>query len=207
MLAPFMRVRPRFGAALETLQPHMSQDEQRCYQKHLARSETVVEFGLGGSTLLALKQPNITKFVGVDSDLEWIRRLNEAPEAAACGGTVKFLHADIGKVGRWGRPSNKKKIGNWPQYSQAPWALIGRPDLVFVDGRFRVSCIMESVLRGRSDSLTIVHDFWDRPNYQCTLPFLECLESCGTLGVFTAKPGLNREAATALLEDYRLVPD
>ena len=202
-----MGVRPQFGTAPETLQPRMSEDEQRCYQKHLARSESVVEFGLGGSTLLALKQPNITKFIGVDSDPEWIRRLEEAPEAAACGRTVKFLHAGIGEVGDWGRPLNAEKIGNWPQYSQAPWGLIGKPDLVFVDGRFRVSCIMESVLRGRPDTVTIVHDFWNRPDYHCTLPFLECQERCDTLGVFTAKPGLNREAAAALLEEYRLVPD
>jgi len=202
-----MRVRPRSGAALETLRPHMSEDEQRCYQEHLGRSETVVEFGLGGSTLLALRLPNITKFVGVDSDLEWIRKLNDTPEAAAGGRSAKFLHADIGEVGAWGRPSNNEKIDSWPQYSLAPWGLIGRPDLVFVDGRFRVSCIMESVLRGRSDTLTIVHDYWDRSEYHCTLPFLEWQESCGTLGVFTAKQGLNREAAAALLEEYRFVPD
>ena len=186
---------------------HMAPEERDCYEHLLTLSETVVEYGVGGSTLMALKQRGLKKLISVDSDPRWIDNISQVPEVASAisDGTANILYADIGEVGRWGKPVGKEKIEQWFRYPATPWEHIDRADLVFVDGRFRVACIIEAVLRAQPRTIIAVHDFWDRPQYHATLQFLEWRQSCGTLGVFRARADIDRESAMALLEKARII--
>ena len=189
------------------IRPKMSSNEEECYKHLLSLSKRVVEYGIGGSTLMALRQRGVTNFVCVESDPRWIARVSQISvvRTAISRDIAKILHVDIGRVGDWGAPIDEEKIDQWFRYPAAPWEHIDHADLVFVDGRFRVACIMESVLRAQPHTLIAVHDFWSRPSYHVTLPFLEWQQSCDTLGVFRSKMAIDRERAMALLEKSRHV--
>ena len=191
----------------DAIHPEMTPKERDCYDHLLSLSETVVEYGIGGTTLMAINRPSVRKLVCVESDPRWIAKISQVPEVdrAISDGIVKLLHVDIGVVGKWGVPIDQEKIDQWFTYPAAPWEHIDRADLVLIDGRFRVACIIESVLRAQPRTMIAVHDFWNRPKYHAALPFLEWHQSCDTLAVFRARSDIDRERAMALLEEARHV--
>ena len=191
------------------IRPHMTTDEEKYYEFLLSASNTLVEYGVGGSTLMALNQQSVATLISVESDRAWAdQMLGVSVVANAVARDVaKIIHVDIGTVGAWGKPIGHDKIDQWPKYAAAPWEHIDCADLVFVDGQFRVACIMESVLRAQYHTLIAVHDFWNRPQYHVVLPFLEWHHSCDTLGVFRARRDINRGEALFLLEAAQLISD
>jgi hypothetical protein len=84
---------------------------------------------------------------------------------------------------------------------------VARLDLVLIDGRFRVACALEAVLRCSPDTTLVIHDFWNRPVYHGLLPYLDELERCATIGVFRIRRGFDRAAAATLLEAAAYWPE
>lgn len=175
----------------------------------LLRARHIVEYGAGGSTTLSLKL-GVSSLVSVESDGAWISRIltDEAASRAQKDGRLTLLRADIGPTGFLGGPGQGSERDKWPNYSRAPWGHVDAKhiDLILVDGRFRVACIMDSVLRVDSRTLFAVHDFWNRPAYHAVLPFLDEIDRCESLGVFRAKRELDRTAAKALLDEAAYWP-
>jgi hypothetical protein len=168
----------------------------------LSRTRRMVEFGAGGSTTLAVKM-GVSHLVSVESDAAWIDRIH-ADDAAARAhrdGRLSLLHADIGEVGFMGGPAQNNQRDRWPDYARLPWsqADASQLDLVLIDGRFRVACILETALRVERRTVIAIHDFWNRPAYHAALPFLDEIDRCETLGVFRVKPDMDHDAAKALL--------
>ena len=166
----------------------------------LRQSGRVLEFGAGGSTALAVKM-GVGTVTSVESDADWIGRLklDDALGRAVEDGRLELLHADVGPVGALGRPSVKQD--SWPNYARRPWSHVGdsKLDLVLIDGRFRVACILETALRMSPATIIAVHDFWNRPGYHVVLPFLDEIGACESLGLFRARGDLDIEAVERLL--------
>ena len=125
-----------FGGELEAMNRTM-RDGHRRYQ----------EFGIGGSTVLAIRS-GLERVVAVDSDPDWVDAARRHPEIAAAiqAGRADIHHADIGPVAQWGHPSDPGHIWSWPAYIATAWDVWAQrnemPDLIFVDGRFRVACCL-----------------------------------------------------------------
>lgn len=169
----------------------------------LKRADHVLEFGAGGSTTLALKL-GVKHLDSVESDAAWIARI-QADEAAARAlddHRLRLHHADIGAIGMFGGPGKESLQSQWPNYFRKPWRHIepSMLDIVLIDGRFRVACIMESILRIERRALIAIHDFWNRPAYHQVLPFLDEIDRCETLGVFRIRPDVDRSSAERLLD-------
>ncbi|MFG1404205.1 tetratricopeptide repeat protein [Xanthobacter sediminis] len=170
------------------LLPRMTDPERDMFQRALEGVENFLEFGAGGSTTLAARA-GVKRIASVESDVQWLDLLAQRPEIAAVDFTA--LHIDIGPTGAWGMPRDPASAPKWPAYHQAVWRkLAWQPDLVLVDGRFRVACALATILNCAPDTKIVIHDFWDRPQYHVVLRYLETLERTDTLGVFRAKPTL-----------------
>ncbi|MFG1417586.1 glycosyltransferase family 2 protein [Xanthobacter sp. V0B-10] len=170
------------------LLPRMSDPEREMFQRALEGVENFLEFGAGGSTALAART-GVKRIVSVESDVQWLDLLAQRPEIAAVDFTA--LHIDIGPTGAWGMPSDPAAAPKWPAYYQAVWnKLSWQPDLVLVDGRFRVACTLATILNCAPETRIVIHDFWNRPQYHVVLRHLDTLERIDTLGVFRAKPTL-----------------
>lgn len=181
------------------MQEAMLQAERNMFRSYLGKATHYFEFGSGGSTVSAGREPGLQTIYSVESSTEWINKVSaEVPKA-------KMLYADIGPTGPFGYPSDPSTRSKWPAYSGA-W---GRresgvqPDLVLVDGRFRVACILTVLLESEGWNPTvIVHDFWDRPHYHEVLPFFDVVDRVETLAVLKPKQGFDRVEAERMLERY-----
>ncbi len=189
--------------------PSMRPREIALLTSLLRRTKYMVEFGAGGSTTLSLKL-GVSHLVSVESDEEWISRLlaDDAAARAHEDGRLKLLRADIGPIGFLGGPGKGSEREKWPNYSRTPWAHLDSHalDLILIDGRFRVACILDSLLRIDRRTVLAVHDFWNRPAYHAVLPFLDEIDRCESLGVFRVKRELDRAAAEALLNEAAYWP-
>lgn len=186
------------------LYPRMSKAEASAYATLLRNSDVVLEYGSGGSTLLAVASP-AKRIFSVESDPSWIGRLrrDDAVSAAERSGRLLLFHADIGPVREWGMPDGPYHR-NWDVYALGIWESIGSelPDLCLVDGRFRVACALSAcVIEGFAGRTIAIHDFWNRPYYHSLLPFLDLKSRIDTFGIFAPKPGVARTMVTNLLRE------
>ena len=178
-----------FGRELDVMQRIMCSGHRR-----------YLEFGVGGSTLLAVRS-GLESVVAVDSDPDWVAATLNNPEidAAVRVGRAVIRHADIGPVTQWGYPGGSEHVENWPTYIATAWDAWSQrnemPDLVFVDGRFRVACCLSVILLAASDpGLTrslqvLLHDVGpDRPYYEEVFRFFDVVESVNTLRAMRIKP-------------------
>jgi hypothetical protein len=177
------------------IKPGMSPREIALYRRVVRDSSGIVEFGCGGSTLLALRHCS-AKIYSVDSDRKWIdrllnrRRIRRAVESSR----LCFHHSDLGPVTEWGWPVRPPTAEQAAAYYSAIWSRVDSAtvDLVLVDGRFRMACVVEALRRCPTTTI-VVHDFWDRPHYHDILPALLCTDRADTLGVFVARADLTPE--------------
>lgn len=188
--------------------PHLSEAERDAFVAAVEKSRRYCEFGLGGSSLLAARL-GVQTIVAVDSDKAWVDGVRENPEVAPriADGSMAVLHADIGPTRDWGNPTSEDTARKWPNYIAVAWAEWGRrgvmPDLVFVDGRFRVACCLSVVVASAAGRppLTMLHDFDDeRPHYREVLDFFDLERLEGSLAFLRV-----REAASGVLALSRLL--
>ncbi|MGX9966004.1 hypothetical protein ACVFYP_21940 [Roseomonas sp. F4] len=182
-------------------EPHLFEGERELFDATLKSGrQHYQEFGMGGSTLQAV-QGGFKRIVAVDTSAAWVEAARQhpgiVPELAR--GRVQLLHADIGPVGDWGRPTNPTPDHQWSNYLRAPWEAWARmkrlPDLVYVDGRFRVACCLSTALVvGRSPAVSrrlrlMLHDVSsNRPEYDVVLKAFDVCERVNRLCVMRLKP-------------------
>jgi hypothetical protein len=132
--------------------------------ERLKSTKLYLEFGSGGSTVLAnrLGVPSVT----VESDPFYaaaVRKILPSPRRA------RILTPRMGITMEWGMPVlGKGRKG--PRYVQAPFDQFKDtfPDLIFVDGRYRVACVLETARQAaeaRCTSTVLLDDYAYRPNY------------------------------------------
>jgi len=151
----------------------------------LARAKFYLEFGSGGSTILADKMGVET--LSVEGDPVYAKAVRKG----LTGNTVRLITPRIGPTGVWGYP-----LLNHPRwlsqrlrrrYVAAPFREKRFPDLILVDGRFRVACALESArqanLRGVTANL-IIDDYEGRPHYHVVEEFLGRPEMVGRAALF-----------------------
>jgi hypothetical protein len=149
----------------------------------LKRTSFYLEFGCGGTTVLANDLGVLT--VSVESDAVYaavVRSALRHPEL------TKIVTPDMGITGLWGMPmffANKKG----PRYIKAPFNGICTqfPDLIFVDGRYRVACTLESASRAARAGFTsklLFDDYQPRDQYHVVEKYLGAPERIGRAALF-----------------------
>ncbi len=194
-----------------TLQPQMSSDEIAVVRECFSKAGSLVEFGCGGSTLMAVRSPSLRRIWSVESDPTWIAKLRAEADIAAAehDRRLRLLGVDIGTVGEYGFPRDKAACEAWPRYSESVWddAAAVETDLVLVDGRFRVACALEAIARCRPHMVLLFHDFWNRTHYHPVLAFTDWLGSCDSLAILRRKPSIDPAKFDAVRRAYRMQPE
>ena len=192
--------------------PHMKPDEYQLFKKICRDKKVFIEYGSGGSTIYLLK--NNKRIFSVESNPEFFGFMNSLPlvrKSVDKNLTYKFV--DLGATNKWGEPLSSENSINWPEYYAGIWSSIDpardKVDVIFIDGRFRVSCCLYSILKvieyNWTDTTFVIHDFTKREVYKSVLQFLEEVASSRTLASFKLKAGINVEDVKAKLEEYALV--
>jgi len=134
---------------------------------------TYFEFGMGGSTNFAcevlLARGDQARVVAVDSSEEWVSKVasERCFRELRARGRADLSAVDIGPTRTWGYPVGRAAQGRWADYPAALPRLVapGAADLVLVDGRFRVACVLAAFLH-QPRAAVLVHDFYDRRHHQ-----------------------------------------
>lgn len=191
-----------------TLTVHMRNDERNLFEAFLRCSRRYLEFGAGGSTCLAASLVE-SAIISVDSAPAWLDKVREQ-----CATQLKVLrptlvHAEIGETREWGWPKDEKRKNDWPRYHTDVWSHPESTDCdtFLVDGRFRVACAMQIVLRAAPRAFILIHDFHSRPVYHVVRDVLDEIARAGDLAVFQRKTGYDPAYALAILEEHRFRPD
>ena len=128
------------------------------------------------------------------------------------------IFVNTGRTGAWGEPVLQRRSALrkwvWRRYPIAPWTVINRnrlsPDLILIDGRFRVACTLESLLRLPSNSACRIF-FDDFEQYDgAYYAILEFVEEIGRHGravtfrrAFNFDPARCRQVLAEYYEDFR----
>lgn len=134
--------------------PAFTGPELALFEALLACCTHYLEWGCGTSTAIAARQVS-GSVTSIDSSPDWIARVQRSIEAPRI--EPRFVHADIGAVGAFGYPTDEGTRGRWPDYSNPLRHVMRRPDLVLVDGRFRVACALQTFAAW--NTLVLVHDY------------------------------------------------
>lgn len=158
---------------------------QDCYTTKL----NILEYGSGGSTAFAAEQVGRTVF-SIESDLEWVRMmqrwfLHEPPK-----GSIQLHHVNIGPTKEWGLPKDTSRLLHYIDYPMSVWQRpdLVHPDVVLIDGRFRVACFVATLMHIRRPTTILFDDYTDRPHYHIVEELLAPAKTVGRMAVFEAKP-------------------
>jgi hypothetical protein len=154
-------------------------------------ASVVLEYGSGGSTVMAGELPN-TKVFSVESDPDWAAMMREwfAQNPPALGSEVDVIWADLGETKEWGYPKNRSGYMRYARYPLAVWDLdeFCQPDVVLVDGRFRTGCAMATALRTQKPVTLLFDDYANRGQYHRVERYLGAPELHGRMAEFTVAP-------------------
>lgn len=180
----------------------------------LSQSKNYLEFGAGGSTFQAAKLG--IPFTSIDSDRFYLNAVKTLITRKI--GPLKqnqlLVHRYIGPTKQWGRPilscgmSQKfKKYSDLPLDPKTQKSI--NPDLVLVDGRFRVACTLKAIdaLKGCDSWTILVDDYIDRPQYHVIEHVAKINKMVGRMAVICSTIKENEHLLARLIKEYELNPD
>jgi hypothetical protein len=187
----------------------MSDPEIALFDATVQRGGHYLEYGAGGSTLRVARLPQVVNIISVESDPAYVRHHlagDALVQAATQSGRLRFLLADIGPIGEWGHPLDVSREYLWPNYALGPYRHGYRPDVILIDGRFRVACGLVAMLQAPQVTM-LIHDYTDRSHYHVLEPFLKIDARAETLVRCRRHPQFDEAAARNLLRTYLYCPD
>lgn len=144
--------------------PHLDTETLEELRARLSKAEFYLEYGSGGTTVLAdrMRVPTLS----VESDRYYAEKVRKTLSAES---SVTVLSPPMGVTKQWGWPlwaaDRKGRI-----YVDAPYPHLGArfPDLILVDGRYRAACALELAQRAElhgARATIIFDDYRDRHHY------------------------------------------
>ncbi|WP_374432460.1 glycosyltransferase family 2 protein [Tabrizicola sp.] len=193
VLAPSTRVMRGMDAEMEQETEELSftltfaPKERRFLVRHYEAAGTILEYGSGGSTVLAAELGK-TVF-SVESDKDWAERM--ANHVASLSDKAHVHWADVGPTGPWGVPMKPREFRKFHGYALSVWDRpdFVEPDLVLIDGRFRASCLVAVLLRATKPVTVLFDDYLRRRYYHGVERLARKEEMVGRMARFTVTPG------------------
>ena len=146
-----------------------------------------LEYGAGGSTLLAARI-GVADVVSVESDPAWLKRVEQKLGDVASASRMHLLSVDIGPTRALGYPAGDAHRASFRNYPLEPWrrcAEVGlSPDLVLVDGRFRLACMLAALRHAKPGCRVLLDDYRWRPAYRSVERFVRPVAMIGRMAEF-----------------------
>ncbi|MCH1930199.1 hypothetical protein L9G16_08405 [Shewanella sp. A25] len=170
---------------------------KQMYPKH----KLILEYGAGGSSLLAAR--NDCTVITTETDPRWLLELMGAYKEQQLSGNIIPILADIGETKEWGYPIDESDIQRWPNYAKKSWQYCHehglQPDLILIDGRFRVASFLTACINISKPTTLYFDDFVNREHYHIVKQLFEPTKIIdGRLAVFKIRP--NKISSQFLLE-------
>lgn len=153
------------------------------------QADTILEFGSGGSTVVAAEAGK--RVTSIESDKNWAQMMRDWFAANPPAGQVDVIWSDIGPTKEWGQPVDESGWKGFARYPLEVWDMPGftHPDVVLVDGRFRMGCALGAAFRITRPIPLFFDDYANRPRYHQIEEFLGApAEITGRMARFDLTP-------------------
>ena len=153
----------------------------------MKKTKIYLEYGSGGSTIMAANL-NISEIHTIDSDFSFMMAVKTKALKINSKLNLQLHYCDIGPVREWGNPIDTSKATSWSHYCIAGWkdfldSQIS-PDLILIDGRFRVASFLASLLFGSPNCTILFDDYFGRSQYQVVEDYITHIERAGRMACF-----------------------
>ena len=150
--------------------------------KKLTKETTVYgEYGCGQSTLWIARNTN-NIILTVETSKKWADKIIRLiPDI----NKLKIDLINLGQTVSYGYPKTYKKRKEFNLYCNSIWnhkEFV--PEIVLIDGRFRVACFLTCLLKAKNGTKLIFDDYLNNPHYHLVEEFLKPKEYCGRQALF-----------------------
>jgi hypothetical protein len=181
--------------------PAFDKEGLDAFELAIKDTHTYLEFGSGGSTILASQF--VTKLVSVETDHFFAAAVRRAlPRSSA---EIHILTPNIGLTREWGYPIFRRptpgRVAKWKRLPKAPWGILATdiPDTILIDGRMRVACALESLLHVTSDTRLLIDDYVGR-SYEAIECFATLIALHGRMAEFRKLKMFDESVCLGILE-------
>ena len=196
--------------------PHMSDKESeyflKTFQSHSIKNSIILEWGSGGSTnFLAWNSRHLTSIENSRQFCDQMA-LRNTTKCNISLNKLNYICMNHTNLKEWGMAQNQSLVASkrYRTYVEIVdrYFVNHKPDIVFVDGRFRVACILKGALLIRdkpysaSSGFILVHDYVDRRHYHVVENFLNRTEVAGTLAKLVIRPDVDWVKLGSTLEEF-----
>lgn len=160
------------------MQPHFKPNDKIMFIKHLNKCSNFLEYGCGGSTFLAVSSSNINNVYSIESDKEWIQKVDKSLNLDAKT-KLKFFYKEIlTRPNNWGNPGRNCPLLNKKNYSDGinDMEIMKHIDLVLIDGRFRVACCLKLYDKISENCLIAFDDYMNRNFYHVVEKYFKIID-------------------------------
>ena len=169
------------------------------FLEKLKRSHYYFEYGSGSSTLMANKYKK--KFLSIELDKSYYDLLKKKINKK---GIIKFIN--IGPVGEFSYPLFKfeERIKRYVECIDEEFKKKTYPDLILIDGRFRVACCLNLLKFDRINKglcTIIIDDYTKRKEYHILNSFF-FIKKIGRLALLSSKNISTNKNKKTLKENY-----
>lgn len=179
------------GTTISRPELTLPEAEAEALRAEYAAADVILEYGSGGSTVMAGEMPGKRVF-SVESDKAWAGMMREWFKITppADGTEVDVIWSDIGPTKEWGHPASDEAWQRFAHYPLDVWQLpeFRQPDVVLVDGRFRPGCAMATAFLTKRPVTLLVDDYLRRKPYHRIEDYLGSPRIIGRMARFTVNP-------------------
>ena len=167
------------------------------FKREVKQVDVYGEYGCGQSTNWVLQNTS-AHVIAADTSSEWVDAVKKHNQRNQ--DRFKIHYADLGEVGNWGRPLSYERLGDFPSYTDFIWQQKMKPELVLIDGRFRVCCFLTCLKFAEAGTKVIFDDYINRPHYHFIENYASRVEECGRQCLFVV-PSLSEVDLSQLERD------
>lgn len=155
--------------------------EGESFKKLAVKATVYGEYGVGESTMWVAENTE-ARIIAVETDRTWVERVQQSMPRDS-----EIIHADLGPVGDFGRPLTYQKLDDFSDYFEGIWRQDAKPDLVLIDGRFRVACFLTCLLMSEDSTFIIFDDYKDRSHYHVVERVIAPIAVSGRQAIFQVR--------------------
>ena len=187
-ISKFIPIGSLFYAIEES--PSLEEESNKYLTDALKQAKFYLEYGSGGSTVLASKLG--VDYITIETDLLFLNAVKNKVNQLGNKNLSKqkYLYRNIGLTSRWGHPlfpdtRRQSLLTKFKNYSDPKFAMRDKPDLIMIDGRFRAVTLlrMYDYLKTYTGWKVLFDDYFSREEYKIVSQFFKVDERLGRLAV------------------------
>ena len=184
------------------VKPKLFDGDSAMFERLVRQCRVYGEYGVGASTNWVYANTD-KPIIANETSPVWAEQVLAGKDRSR----IDLELVDLGPLGKWGWPKSYARRAHFETYCSSIWRRGAKPDLVLVDGRFRVCCFLTSVLEGGPGLRLLFDDYTNRPRYHVVEELVPVRERCGRQAFFEVDNNVDMARVEELRAKFAYVMD